>query len=381
MNLKCEQCGTTKRYYFYKDGSAWYCRKCIRFGKVLVGRKPQQPSLCQRAIDTTYALPYALTLEQTAIVERLRNRLKDKQKILIYAACGAGKTEIVMDSIERYIRSGKKVGYAIARRQVVLEIAQRLKAAFCDVRVVQVCANYTKITDGDLIVCTTHQLYRYPNCFDLLIMDEIDAFPYAGNEVLESLAEHACRGEMLFLTATPNTDLRRQVKAGTVIQYTLFQRPHGYPLAEPKLRRLPVWLQYGFLLYLGCTHHAKKWIVFVPTIRMAKTLYQVYRRFFSCCYITSKTQNNEQIMEAFRQGAYLFLFATTILERGITVSDVHVVVMQADHGVYSEASLIQMVGRVGRKAEAPKGLAYILMQRTTQDIQRCKQVIQRMNER
>jgi len=39
---------------------------------------------------------------------------------------------------------------------------------------------------GNIIVLTTHQLFRYEDYFDLLIFDEIDAFPYVGDLVLES---------------------------------------------------------------------------------------------------------------------------------------------------------------------------------------------------
>ena len=37
-----------------------------------------------------------------------------------------------------------------------------------------VCGGHTEVTDGDLIICTTHQLYRYYRAFDLLILDEPD---------------------------------------------------------------------------------------------------------------------------------------------------------------------------------------------------------------
>ena len=83
-----------------------------------------------------------------------------------------GKTEICFESICGYLAQGKKVGFAISRRQVVLEIANRLRRAFPELSVCEVAQGYTQVTDADLIVCTTHQLYRYPYAFDLLILDE-----------------------------------------------------------------------------------------------------------------------------------------------------------------------------------------------------------------
>lgn len=42
-----------------------------------------------------------------------------------------------------------------------------------------------------LVICTTHQLLKYYQAFDLLIIDEIDSFPYAGNPQLYFAAGNA----------------------------------------------------------------------------------------------------------------------------------------------------------------------------------------------
>ena len=42
---------------------------------------------------------------------------------------------------------------------------------FPKAKVIAVCGGHTAQTDGDLIICTTHQLYRYFHAFDLLILD------------------------------------------------------------------------------------------------------------------------------------------------------------------------------------------------------------------
>ena len=63
---------------------------------------------------------------------------------------------------------------------------------FPNLKVIPVCEGYTQIVDGDLIVCTTHQLYRYIQSFDLLIIDEPDAYPYVGNDVLQAIVLNSC---------------------------------------------------------------------------------------------------------------------------------------------------------------------------------------------
>ena len=125
-----------------------------------------------------------------------------------------GKTEITFESICFYLSCGKKIAFAISRRQVVLEIADRLKKAFPELKVVAVAEGYTDDTDGDIIVCTMHQLYRYPYAFDLLILDEVDAFPFAGNEVLENIVDLASIGQKMYLSATPDEKNMEAIESG-----------------------------------------------------------------------------------------------------------------------------------------------------------------------
>ncbi|MEF2921783.1 MAG: hypothetical protein U0O16_05000 [Holdemanella sp.] len=56
-----------------------------------------------------------------------------------------GKTEICFESICGYLAQGKKVGFAISRRQVVLEIANRLRIAFPELSVCEVLKDIPKL--------------------------------------------------------------------------------------------------------------------------------------------------------------------------------------------------------------------------------------------
>ena len=66
------------------------------------------------------------------------------------------KTELVVLSIAKMLKEGKKVCFAIPRRQVVLELRERLAQYFPKAKVTAVCGGHTAVTDGDLIICTTH---------------------------------------------------------------------------------------------------------------------------------------------------------------------------------------------------------------------------------
>lgn len=301
---------------------------------------------------------------------------------LVYAACGAGKTELVMGVIQTYLNQGKKVGFAISRRQVVLEIKERMQQAFQGLCVIAVCEGHTDVIDGDLIVCTMHQLYRYHKTFDLLIMDEVDAFPYRDNEVLEHIAKNASIGEIVYLTATPNEEMLQEVDKGNVKLVELFQRPHGYPLIIPDVKCGLASLQlYWLVRFLKQQQKENiQTLVFVPTIHLANQLHFYLKWFFRCAVFTSKTKDKEKVVESFHRQAYQFLLSTTILERGITIKGIYVVILFADHPVFNEASLIQMIGRVGRNIEMPTGKGLFLCMRKTKDIQNCVKALKKMNE-
>lgn len=49
------------------------------------------------------------------------------------------------------------------------------------------------------------------------------------------------------------------------------------------------------------------------------------------------------------------LLTTTILERGITISNVQVAVIGAESPVFTASALIQIAGRVGRNIQFPDG--------------------------
>lgn len=380
--MKCIRCQNEDPKYFYLDKDVWYCRKCIAFGRIDVGEKPSKKNYRTKKHDVHYHLPYSLTLYQKNAQQKLLQFCKEKRNVLVYASTGAGKTEITMKLIETYLNEGKKVGVAISRRQVVLEIRERMASAFSSLHVIAVCEGHTKVVDADLIICTMHQLYRYYQTFDLLIMDEVDAFPYRGNEVLESIAHHSCKGEIVYLSATPDAKMLEEIQKGELEVVQLFARPHGYPLCVPKVYILPFLVQVLFMLIflIQQKRKKKKTLVFVPTITMATFYGKWLKYFFLCDAITSKTKNKDELALKMRKGELDFLFATTILERGITIPKVDVLILSCNHVVFDEASLIQIAGRVGRSMDHPYGTCIFLAQSFEKEMKKCIERIKWMNK-
>lgn len=350
----CPRCLNTDERYFYTGERGTYCRKCISFSRVFLEETLEPVSLSENTEGSEeYTLLFPLTPYQKEIAMQCSVEI-EKSDVLLQCVCGAGKTEMCMETMASFLAQGKKVGFAIARRQVVLEVAGRLQSYFTKAKVIPVCGGHTSETQGDIVVCTTHQLYRYYHAFDLLILDEPDAFPFRGNEVLHGIALTSCRGHTLYLTATPDRYLSERVEKGDLCCLRLNQRPHGKPLPVPVCRTgvKPVLL---VILYRWLQKHPYS-IVFVPTIAQAGYFHALFSLFSENGYVcTSKTENKDAVIEAFRSQKKGVLFATTILERGVTFPDVDVCVFEANSPVYDRAGLVQMAGRAGRNFHNPYG--------------------------
>lgn len=373
--MKCPRCLNQDKLMFYQGSKGWYCRKCIQFKRQLFieERTPVELELHQDNFD--YCLKYPLTPKQIEISQQCLESLKDKRDVFIDAICGAGKTELVVESISYYLSQHKQVAFAIARRQVVIDVQQRLAQIFEKAKVCAVCQGHTDEITGDLIICTTHQLYRYPNTFDLLILDEPDAFPYKGNEVLAGIVKTSCRGEMIFLTATPDAYLKERLKQKNITHLQLMRRPHNHDLPVPKHIVAPSLVLLGVLM-AWVKKRPDSMLVFVPTIRCAKNVQRLLSCITQVAICTSKVENKDRIIQLFKDKKIHCLVSTTILERGVTFEGVDVCVLYANHFVFDEASLIQMSGRVGRSFNAPTGSCLFLSSgqsaRVTRCIQRCR---------
>lgn len=362
--MKCPRCLNEDSKYFYQGQSRTYCRRCVHLGGY------QVESFDQIDGDVLTTLEFELTFDQQKISKAIvRHGLHSD--ILLEAVCGAGKSECVVDLIKKALESSCHVGWMIARRQVVLQIQERMQNIFKNQKVIAVCEGHTEDLQGDLVILTAHQLYRYPQKFDVLIIDEPDAFPYKGNSLLHDLASNACKGQRIYLTATPDKELLEK----ETVHLTLDRRPHGRDLVMPKVMTTFKWLEKVLLLVYLMLWKDEKVLIFVPTIRLANrigTLLRISR-------LTSQSLDKEKILNAFENDCKGKLVCTTILERGMTFSEVFVIVFDSHHPVFDEASLIQISGRVGRSFQKEKGECVFLATKKSSAIQACLKRIHHHN--
>lgn len=377
--MKCPRCLNEDPAWFYHGINGWYCRKCIGFGRVMIEEETEPVSLSEiNEGSEEYVLKYPLTPAQKKVSDLCCEKIRE-QDVLIHAVCGAGKTEIVMKTIADYLARGERVCFAIARRQVVLEVAERLSGYFQKADVIPVCGGHTDVTDGDLIVCTTHQLYRYSHVFDLLILDEPDAFPFRNNQVLHGIAKTSCRGHIIYLTATPDETMWKRIQKGSLVHLVLNKRPHGYPIIVPEVVTAPRLVLQIILLRWLIRNSDRPRIIFVPSIRMAEMMGKILSLFLPCSVCTSKTENRDEVIENFRKEKAGIIIATTVLERGVTIPHADVCVYNADSRVFDEAGLIQMAGRAGRDFHDPDGEVLFLCREKSDLCMHCIRTIEEAN--
>ena len=363
--MKCLRCGNTDPSYFYKGSKGYYCRKCVRFSRVLL---EEELSVFDYEIGKDveeYRFSYQLTKEQETASRMCVEALKEKD-VLLHCVCGAGKTEISVQSIAHYLSQGLRVAYAISRKEVVIELADRFQKIFPKAKVAAVYGGHHETLTGDLIVCTCHQLYRYYQTFDLLILDEVDAFPVKGDEMLINIALSSCKGRVIFSTATVDEDLKKILYQRKVKEVEVFVRPSHKPLSIPKLICLPETLSF-FLLFRMMSSMANRCIIFVSSKKKCRRLYRLLSKFYSCTYVYSDLAKRKENIEAFRKGRFRFLISTSVMERGITIPDVSVIILHYGK-TFDEASLIQMLGRVGRGVGNTEGSSALFCDRKRKEV-------------
>ena len=295
--------------------------------------------------------------------------------------------------IAEVIDRGGAVCLASPRIDVCLELYRRLKLDFaCPISLLH--GESEPYFRSPLVIATTHQLLKFYRAFDLLIVDEVDAFPYVDNPVLYHAVKQSVKEEetTIFLTATSTDELDKKVQKGELKRLSLPRRFHGNPLIVPQ----KVWLA-DFQKYLSkkkLPPKLKKYIerqrktgfpllIFASEIKRGQEFAQVLEKIFPAervGFVASTTENRLEIVEEFRKREITILVTTTILERGVTFPCVDVFVLEANHRLFSRSALVQISGRVGRSMERPTGDLLFFHDGTTRSIEKAIREIKLMNK-
>lgn len=371
--MKCPRCQTNQNKYFFKLQGHIYCRKCILFQRVDINNYQQGRKENDYSYKGYYKLEFILSVTQQKVSHQLLEYYKQKKNSLVWAVCGSGKTEIVYETIDYALRQGQRVCFCIPRRELVIEIYERLINTFYNIDIGLVYGGCQKNLDAQFIVSTMHQLYRFEHSFDLMIADEVDAFPFYQDEVLESIFQCACKGQYIKLSATiGETDSNEEL-------LIISRRYHGYDLPIPQMILLPDFLQ--LLLMFALVKRHNRWLIYVPSISKVDEVVSFLKSLkVQVAGVSSKHNENNKVIEEFREDKLQVLVTTTLLERGITFENVHVIILFGHHKVFDQRTLIQIAGRVGRKVNFPSGKVYILSRERTKSIKGCIKTLRKLNQ-
>ena len=328
-------------------------------------------------------LDYSLSKEQKALSDRLVINFSDNRDTLVNAVCGAGKTELIYAVLAYCLALGKNVAFAVPRRDVVIELFQRIHYVFPKNSIVSVYGGHTEKLIADIVVLTTHQMYRYEKYFDLIILDEIDAFPFKDNKLLNEMFFRAVRGTIIMMSATPSKDVVEYFSQDNKEILELNTRFHRHPLPVPSVLTIIGLFKIPFLIFKMKKYisEGKKIFVFAPTIARCEFLAKIIKIFVkNGTFVHSKCKDRAQKITKFKKGELDYLVTTAVLERGVTFKNLQVIIYDADSEIYNSQTLIQISGRVGRKIDAPEGEVIFLVNKRTSEIDNAIETIKRKNK-
>ena len=329
--LFCQRCNSTILEEWYLPIGAYYCRECLIMKRVRSDQAlyyfPQEDFPKQDVLKWRGQL----TPFQEKVSEGLIQAVEKQEPTLVHAVTGAGKTEMIYQVVAKVINRGGAVCLASPRIDVCLELYKRLQKDFaCEIALLH--GESEPYFRTPLVVATTHQLLKFYQAFDLLIVDEVDAFPYVDNPTLYHAVKNSVKenGLRIFLTATSTDELDRKVRIGELKRLSLPRRFHGNPLIIPKT----VWLSdFNHCLEKSrLSPKLKSYIekqrktgypllIFASEIKKGEQLKEIIQEQFpneKIGFVSSITENRLEQVQAFRDRELTILISTTILERGVT---------------------------------------------------------------
>ncbi|CAM4001024.1 DEAD/DEAH box helicase [Alkalicoccus chagannorensis] len=372
----CSRCGSRDIApfdCFRCHGPCRYCRSCLQMSVIrgcerlyYAELEPPVPSGRGRCTwDGT------LSPSQQQAADALVRAWEDgRTEQLLWAVCGAGKTEMLFPLIGAVLDAGHPVLVTAPRRDVVQELAPRLKQAFPDAVTAALHGGlepHERFLEADLYVATTHQAMRLYHSFPVVFIDEVDAFPYTADERLHRAVRTAARADALHVTvsATPSASDQRRVRKGALPAAVVPRRYHGQDLPVPTLVWAGNWakrLARGMLpsvVTAFLQRHAERPVMlFVPEVVQLDDVERAVQAALpgqTTASVHAGEPERAARVAAFRSGEVDILLTTTILERGVTIYDVQVAVLGAEAEIFTETALVQIAGRAGRHPQAADG--------------------------
>lgn len=400
--IVCNRCGNQNVEEFAVgpciicQKNCYYCLRCLNMGKVkeccvLVAIEEKTPAFSSHSVQLYYK--HQMSKEQEKLSQELV-KVTDKE-YLVWAVTGAGKTEMIFELMKSVLEEGGRVGLAAPRIDVCNELAPRIKEAF-PLEEVTVLHGLTdeSYKRTPITIATTHQMLRFYYAFDVLMIDEVDAFPYSNSDMLQFAVHRAVKptGRLVFMTATPSKLELYKIQHHQLSYSLLPARFHRHPLVVPLFKELRNWdraLEKKKIpqeLYRWMKKRLDEktpFLVFVSTIGQIPAVEEMMSRAFpnaSFSSVSSQEEQRQERIQQMRDGKLDFLITTTILERGVTFYGIDVAVIEAQEEIFTREVLVQIAGRVGRSVNHPGGEVVYFYEGMSRAMKQAKKEIESLNE-
>ncbi|GAA6113464.1 helicase-related protein [Apilactobacillus apinorum] len=395
--IYCKRCGhKTSKNESQLPNDNFYCPNCINLGRMTL-KEPlcfiEEPNLFSHQ-GKILTWDGKLTKEQEKCSNQIIEVINNNQTHLLWAVTGAGKTEMLFKGIAQAIKDNKRVCIASPRVDVCVELFPRIQDAFKNISVVLLHGKSSQsYFYSQLTICTTHQLLRFYHAFDVIIIDEVDSFPFVNDESLHFAVDNAVKDKSakLYLTATPTAEMIKKIKRKQISASYLPIRFHRHLLPEATIKYVNDWRKLmkkhklPSLLLNKIKQKIKKrqrFLLFIPKIDDLPVISEILATQYDSSLWHTVYSSDELRMEKvndMRTEKVLFLITTTILERGVTFPGIDVIVLGADDEVFTMSSLVQIAGRVGRKKDRPTGEVLFIVDDKTKPVNNAMKQIKYMN--
>lgn len=352
----------------------YYCPTCLFLGRVTSKASLYRVAVKEVVPPIDFQWNGQLTEAQQAIADAL---VEEPSDTLVWAVTGAGKTEMLYPLLAAKLAAGEKVLVTAPRIDVCNELYLRLKTVFTASAISLYHGKKRIEGSGQLVIATVQQTLRFKEYFSLIILDEVDAFPYVADPLLQQALQGAKTtvGRIVYLSATPQAKVHRTVP----VVHRLPARFHRRKLPVPQIvkplflkrqLRRGQWPKRVIQLIKECLQENDV-LVFCPSISLLSALGKDLSRHFPMINATTVHAGDEERIEkieGLRDQKFQLLLTTTILERGVTFERVSVIVLDCAHPTFSKSSLVQIAGRADRKGEYHQAKVYFVTEEITRAI-------------
>lgn len=410
--VACNRCGQQYRVVkaFCSEGQkeCYYCQECLMLGEskpcealyaAPARTRPEENlvSSVRLSLDISFSQAQYEAFEALARFVR-----KDSvSECLVWEACGAGRPETVFGAVREVLKRGGRVLFGVPRRDVLDDLFSRLERAFPGV---SVAVRYGKSRPypktSDIVLASTHQTLKVYHSFDLVILDESDAFPYRANPILINALRRAKKaaGKLIYMTPTPAPDIYARAQRGEIKVIQIPIRQHGHPLVIPQIilekelvieNKLPerviqliresieedqaqvlVVVPYGFY---------SRWVGELLASRLELLKLQGLKE-VPVIYTGAHDSEREKKVNAYFRGEANILVTTGLTGRGDLAPNSNMVVLWSENEIFDEGYLLQLAGRVGWSESFPGGKVWFVGSRISREMEGAVRKIKLLNE-